>query len=157
MYGCSPSLSSLKGTGNYHEDVSAHRPTFDTEATDSVDTLDSVDPVETVDVDPEFDVTAPLNKVLDSLAIINKGRKSVDGFTIQVYNGSSRQEARIARGKVFSVMENSRPRIQSSPPNYKVKVGKYFTRLEAQKDYVHLKKNFPNAIVIIDKIQINKN
>ena len=40
-------------------------------------------------------------------------------------------------------------------PNFRVKVGKYYTRIDAQRDYVAVKKYFPTAIVIPDKVAIN--
>jgi hypothetical protein len=36
-----------------------------------------------------------------------------------------------------------------------VKIGKYFTRLDAQKDYMAIKRYFPGAIVVPDKILLN--
>ena len=41
-------------------------------------------------------------------------------------------------------------------PNFKVKSGRYFTRMEAQKDYVSIKKVFGNAIIAPDRIKLEE-
>ena len=45
--------------------------------------------------------------------------------------------------------------LQYLQPNYRVKLGKYFTRLEAEKDYQQVKRYFRAAILVPDKIVIN--
>ena len=45
--------------------------------------------------------------------------------------------------------------VEYAQPNFRVKVGKYYTRIDAQRDYIAVKKYFPTAIVIPDKVAIN--
>jgi len=40
-------------------------------------------------------------------------------------------------------------------PNFRVKVGKYYSRLDAQQDYSAIKEKFSSAIVIPERIPIN--
>ena len=39
-------------------------------------------------------------------------------------------------------------------PKFRVTIGNYFTKLEAQKDLMRLKKIFPNAILVPEKILV---
>ncbi|MEJ2004321.1 MAG: SPOR domain-containing protein, partial [Cyclobacteriaceae bacterium] len=78
----------------------------------------------------------------------------VDGYTIQIYTGSSSDDARKLRGKAISLMDDDDVELFYDEPNFKVKVGQYFSRLEAQGDYGKLKEEFPMAIIIPDKIPV---
>jgi hypothetical protein len=102
-------------------------------------------------------VTSQLNTLLAQSSEVNRTTiKSVPGYTIQVYLGTSRDGANLAQRKVYEMLPEARPEIKFVQPNYKVYVGKFMNRLEAQKTYASLKPDFPNALVIPEKIQINK-
>jgi hypothetical protein len=44
--------------------------------------------------------------------------------------------------------------LEYEQPNFRVKTGKYFTRLEAEMDYAKVRQYFPAAIVVPDKIPL---
>jgi hypothetical protein len=136
----------------YREDLSMHRETFSIPE----DTVGSerLAVKEFSYVDPSSDVTSALNDVLDASDAHNKEVEFVDGYTIQVYTGSSSDEARKLRGKAISLMPDTDVELFYDEPNFKVKVGQYYSRLEAQKDFSNLSKEFPMAIIIPDKIPI---
>ena len=56
---------------------------------------------------------------------------------------------------MLSYLPNLESEVQYIQPNFRVKTGKYFTRLDAQADYMAIKRYFPGAIVVPDKIPIN--
>ncbi|MEM8565001.1 MAG: hypothetical protein AAGF85_00980 [Bacteroidota bacterium] len=152
---CSPgAVPTASDTEKYKEDLSYLRPTYG-ETQDTVDTAStnseaSVKPV----IIPNFDVTDELNAILDSIDVIRKDQQFVDGFTIQVYSGGDSEEATKARGRVYSVLEGAKPSLKFEEPNFKVKVGKYYSRLEAQKDYALIKRKFSSALIIPERIYI---
>lgn len=105
--------------------------------------------------EPKYSVNKKLDAVLDSIDRINLRRNFIDGFTIQVYSGLKREDALNAKKELTSSLPELESEINYLQPNFRVKVGKYFSRIDAQKDYVAVKKYFPNAIVIPDKVAIN--
>ena len=78
----------------------------------------------------------------------------VDGYTIQVYSGVKREDALNVKKKLTQSLPDLESDVEYRQPNFRVRTGKYFNRLEAQKDYLAVKRHFPNAIVIPDRIGI---
>ena len=95
-----------------------------------------------------------LDSVLNIRKYENKKNDYIEGFTIQLYLGDNRilaEETEIKLNKLDSLTERITIFTQ---PNYRVKVGKYYNRFNANRDYNKFKKTFPNAIIIPEKIKI---
>jgi len=143
----------------YSEDLSVLRPkpaSTTTAATDPKTVTPSTTEGRkaTPYVEPKYAVNKKLDPVLDSIDRINTQRGYVDGFTIQVYSGSRKEDAMKAKQELTSSLPDLQSEVMYSQPNFRVKVGKYYSRIEAQKDYLDVKKMFPTAIVIPDKVSI---
>ena len=100
-------------------------------------------------------VTARLNTVLDTAAAHNRATlKYIEGFTIQVYGGNNRA---VAKDYQLDIIRNF-PEVESKmvfeQPNYKVRIGQYYTRLEAQEFFTEVRGVFPRAILIPTRIYI---
>lgn len=159
--GCSSAKPSTTATvsqnSKYSEDLTALRPKVEAVATGS----DNKNPVEpdakraAPYVEPKYAVNKRLDTILDSIDRINVQRNFIDGFTIQVYTGMKREEALNAKKELASTLPDLQTEVQYAQPNFRVKAGKYFSRIEAQKDFNDVKKLFPAAIVIPDKVAIN--
>jgi hypothetical protein len=106
-------------------------------------------------VEPKYTVNKTIDPILDSIDRINLRRNFIDGFTIQVYSGLNREDALNTKKQLATSLPDLESEVHYAQPNFRVKVGKYFTRLDAQKDYVEIKKHFPTAIVIPEKVAIN--
>ncbi len=104
-------------------------------------------------VRPVMMVNEKVNAVLDSIDRINTVRKFIPGFTIQVYSGLNREEAGNARKRLLEEME-MRADLQYIQPKFRVRVGYYFTAIDAQKDLVRLRRAFPNAILVPENVPI---
>ncbi|MTI21935.1 hypothetical protein E1176_12960 [Fulvivirga sp. RKSG066] len=154
--GCSQSTIPSASDESYKEDLEPLRPKI-LAIDDSMSfTIDSaVIKKDYSSIEPTYDVTANLNAVLDSIVSLRSNVNYVDGFTILVYSGTDSEKARLAKGKVFTILHESRPILKFDEPNFRVKVGKYYSRLEAQRDYAAIKKEFTKAIIIPEKIYIN--
>ena len=85
----------------------------------------------------------------------NAEQRYLDGFTIQIYTGNDRDAAYEARDKALLVDPSLDPVISYHQPGYKVKVGQYADRLQAHKVYTSLKTEFPLALLIPERIQVN--
>ena len=105
-------------------------------------------------VEPKYAVNKKLDTVLDSIDRFNISKQFINGFTIQIYAGLKREEALNTKKNLSSSLPQLTSEVEYLQPTFRVKVGKYFTRLDAQRDYVAVKKYFPGAIVIPDKVAI---
>ena len=143
-------------TGKYAEDLSGWRPVV-------VKVIDSAK-VETTPernrtnqyVEAKYAINDQLDTVLDSIYQQNHSRGFIDGFTIQVYSGIKREDALAVKKDLTHALPNLESDVQYRQPNFRVRAGKYLTRLEAQADYLLVKRHFPNAIVIPDKVEFNR-
>ena len=155
---CSPTLKT-GGSGDYHEDLSLLRPIYtipDSNDDPEVELIQNeIGVVETGEFHPEFDITQKLDSLLDTVAVNNQQIKYVQGYTIQVYTGNSQEEANEAKAKVYQSLPGSRPQVSYDLPNYKVKVGKYYYRLQAQKEFATIKKVFQTAILVPQQFRID--
>lgn len=143
------------GGTKYSEDLSPLRPKVTETPADGNTTTTTVEArKQTTYMEPKFAVNKKLDGVLDSIDRINVQRTFLDGFTIQVYSGSRREEAIKVKQELTSLLPDLQSEVLYSQPNFRVKVGKYYSRIEAQKDYLDVKKRFPTAIVIPDKVAI---
>jgi hypothetical protein len=156
--GCKPSqLSSGKGSqgGKYHEDLSALRPSVDDVEPGDTTGIEVRQRDPKVYVEPKFTVNKQLDAVLDSIDRINLTRKFIDGYSIQVYSGLNREEALTVKKDLLTYAPELEAEVYYNQPNFRVKVGRYVTQLQAQKDFQLVKKYFPSAIVVPDRISIN--
>ena len=96
---------------------------------------------------------------LDSILKIIKSEVDeeifTDGYTIQIYLGDKREEAENTVEKLFEYDSLIKSNTIFTQPNYRVKTGTFEDRFKANFEYKNLKKIFPNAIIIPEKIKIN--
>lgn len=147
-----PLISFGQKNKKYSEDLSKYRPRV--ELIDPVMKVDSPSQKSFVQVVPTNNINAKIDAVLDSIDRFNLMRKYVDGFTIQIYSGQRKDDAMAAKTKMQEELPALNANLQYLQPKFKVTVGKYFTRLEAQKDLLTLRKKFSNAILVPERILI---
>jgi hypothetical protein len=148
--------TSSSTSGGYNEDLSLWRPK-DAMPSDSVKnnaTSQVKKPLEPVEA--KFTINQQLDTVLDSISRINLANGHIDGFTIQVYSGVKREEALNVKKELSSSLPDLDADVQYVQPNFRVRVGKYYDRLHAQKDFLAIRRHFPNAIVIPERISIQQ-
>lgn len=158
MAACSSKVSttgSASNSGKYSEDLSILRPKIQISSdTGKLNTSRNNTGNNTVYLEPRHTVNAQLDAVLDSIDRINLANGVVDGFTIQLYSGKQQDEALNVKKQIAQAMPEIDADILFSQPNFRVRAGKYINRLDAQKDYMMVKKLFPNAILIPERIPI---
>ncbi len=141
-----------KSGKSYNEDLSVYRPKFLNES-DTARRNTAIDSIRTT-VTRTGNVNAKVDAILDSIDRFNLTKRFVDGFTLQVYAGQKREDAMNAKQKVINDAPDLTASMQYIQPKFRVTIGNYFTKLEAQKDLMRLKRIFPNAILIPEKILI---
>jgi hypothetical protein len=140
-------------SGKYSEDLSVWRP----KAEATVDDTNTATPNErkqTAYVEPVYAVNKQIDVVLDSMDRYNLSRNYIEGFTIQIYTGLKREDALSAKKQLTTSLPDMDAEVQYVQPNFRVKVGKYYNRLEAQQDYSEVKRYFSSAIIVPDKLPI---
>lgn len=156
IVGCKPAQQTqTTQTGKYSEDLSHLRPTIG-EQTENTTAQENTKKEPKVFIEkPLFTVNKQLDAVLDSIDQINLTRKFIEGYTIQIYSGPKREDAMNAKKQLSTAIPQLESELQYLQPNFRVKTGKYFTLLEAEKDYEQVRQYFQSAIVVPDKIAIN--
>ncbi len=143
-------LSPTTSSTVYNEDLSVHRPEI------VADTISDAPSDEVVRyVEPTHDQNNEIDQKLDEITRFNKTSNTAQGFTIQVYSGTSREQASEVKTQIYKILPDLRPVTRYEQPIYRVRVGEFIDRLEAQNTYAQLVQEFPQAIVIPTRIRIN--
>ena len=99
-------------------------------------------------------VSIDQNKEIDKLLEFKKDLSTVNAFTIQIYSGSSgsaRSEAQKTKAQVTTLFPDWSNSIEYEQPNYKIRVGNFRTRLEADRALIDVKKSYANAFILQPK------
>ncbi len=144
-----PQAMGQKSRPYYHEDLYSLRPKL-AEPVDSLSQREKLG--EKQFVAATGNVNEKVEDVLDSINHFNVTRKFIDGYTIQIYSGQNKEEAMNAKKKMTEVGLNGA--LEYTQPKFRVRFGNYYSRLEAQKDLTRIKKGFPNAILVPEKILV---
>jgi hypothetical protein len=90
---------------------------------------------------------------------INQNRKGIDGFRIQIFFDSGNNSKTRAKSIYESFMAKY-PDIGTyltfKTPNYKVRIGDFRTKLDAQRFLNEIIADYPNAWIIEDQINLPK-
>ena len=138
---------------SYSEDLSGYRPKFSIEDDTARKQL-IIDTVLNISMDHKMNVNEKVDFVLDSIDRFNQSRRYVDGYTLQVYAGQKKDDAMNAKQKIMTELPDLNAMMQYVQPKFRVTIGAYISRLEAQRDLMRLKKSFPNAILVPEKVAI---
>ncbi|HVV55328.1 MAG TPA: SPOR domain-containing protein [Mucilaginibacter sp.] len=80
------------------------------------------------------------------------GIDQVMGFRVQIFTGSNRKNAYDAQARFQQQFPDIRSYIIYNEPNFKVRVGDFRTRLEAERFQEDLKKFFDGTFIITEKV-----
>ena len=97
-----------------------------------------------------------LDMVLDTLAMRNRYVKHAQGYRIQLYVGTSRQEADAVKIYVYQNFPELNVYITYSAPTYRMRAGDFINRLDVERYYNSIKNEFPGAMILGDKVEIRK-
>jgi septal ring-binding cell division protein DamX len=137
----------------YYENLASLRPTVTVPVdTPRKDISKQTNQVTTVT--PTHTVNTKVDAVLDSIDRYNLVKRFVDGYTIQIYSGQNREDAMKTKRKMSSEIADLTANLQYQQPKFTVTVGKYYTKLEAQKDLAVIRRSFTSAILVPEKIAI---
>lgn len=75
----------------------------------------------------------------------------IDGYRIQLYNGLETESNQV-KTKFLTLFPDMKAEIIYKAPEWKVQVGNFRTRLEADKSLLKIKEQFPGSLVVRAKI-----
>lgn len=75
-----------------------------------------------------------------------------DGFRVQLFFDQDRKQVDEARSKILQIDGSADTYIEYKAPNYNLLLGNFRTRLEAEKSRSELIEEFPEAIIVKDRI-----
>ena len=136
------------------EDLSAYRPKFPAPPADAGSQGAPAEPI--VVVVPNNHVNRRVLALLDTVANANKGIKYAQGYRILAYTGTERKMAMDIRKAIIDRVPEERDYLQYRQPTFRLKVGDYLSRVEAQQVLARIKDISPNALIIPDQININR-
>ena len=91
------------------------------------------------------------SKAIDKLLEFKKDIKTVGTFRIQVYSGSSSSAASNVKAEFKQSYGQWPVEMVFNTPNYKIWVGNFRDRLEADRALLRIKKNYMNAFIFKPK------
>ena len=99
--------------------------------------------------DPKIDTL-----IARRLAFSKKSKTSgkVEGFRIQIYSGSERTDAYQEQSRFKTLYPEVFAYVSYILPNYKVRVGDFRTRMEAEKFMNKIKQNFATVFIFPDQV-----
>lgn len=157
LHACAPSKTITTQKANtYEENVSQYRINY----ADSLrqNNTTKAPPERTLSSGPattRYAITGEMDEYLQERSEANLEKNSYQGYTLQVYTGGSRDEANNAKRRVYNALPDARPNINYNSSIYRVQVGEYTDRLEAQEDYTMLKEEFPYVLLVPQRFKVN--
>lgn len=98
-----------------------------------------------------------INVLLDKHIELNTVAKTMDGFRIQVFfdsGNNSKTKAQAVLDEFIAKYPKCGAYLTFKSPNYKVRVGDFRTRLDAQRFLNEIISDYPNAFIIGDQINL---
>ncbi len=151
VFGCvnkKMSISSNNDSRKYFEDLSFIRESENAPSA-------TIDEENIVGIKSNLGIDIELDSILKIIKSEVDEEIFTDGYTIQIYLGDKREEAENTVEKLFEYDSLIKSNTIFTQPNYRVKTGTFEDRFKANFEYKKLKKIFPNAIIIPEKIKIN--
>jgi hypothetical protein len=169
-----PAVSNRSATdyNGYNEDLSSARPVYKPSGTADATSRSTVPatPVPTTTPVPPrrnetrkatgpaeaMHVNRRLDAVLDTIGAKNRLIRYAPGFRVQVYVGNQRQDVESAKLLIYQKFPELSAYISYSQPTYKLKVGDFMRRLDAERYFASIRQLIGSAQLQADKVDIRR-
>ena len=95
---------------------------------------------------------------IDKVSELMRGGASnhpiINGYRVQIISSSTKSIVDSERGRFMSSNSVTRTYVDYKAPNFRLRVGNFRNKLEAQKLQHEIMKDFPNTLVISDSIDL---
>lgn len=92
-----------------------------------------------------------IDKIMELKKEHQRLNPKIDGYKVQLYNGDE-SNAYSVRTKFLTLFPDMKVEITYKAPEWKVQVGNFRTRLEADKSLLKIKEQFPGSLTVRAKI-----
>ena len=99
---------------------------------------------------------AGAGQLFEQHVLFNKEHGELPGYRIQVMATSSLVTAKEAKAGFLKQFDDYRATIVFEAPNYKLRIGNYTNRFDANRDLQLLLESYPNALIVKDLISITE-
>jgi hypothetical protein len=108
--------------------------------------------------DIHVEKSSSINKVIKyKSAIISPDMgPRMEGYRIQLFFDQDREDVDEAHGEILKIDSESSTYIEYQAPNYNLLLGDFRSRLDAEKKRAELLSEFPEAIIVKDRIYLPK-
>ena len=103
----------------------------------------------------QIETSAKIDEIIAKKKQFNKSLKTLHGYKIQLFYGNEKNSYKI-KDEFKVLFPEIDTKITFSSPQWKVQVGNYRTRLEADRNLIEIKKQYPGGIVIASEIDMDK-
>ena len=97
-----------------------------------------------------------IDKLMLKHVSINAETETIQGYRIQIHFGGEREKAKSIKTKFLQQFPEMPAYEIYQQPNFKVRVGDFRTRLEAQKFMNQIASSFPSSFIVSDDIHLPK-
>jgi hypothetical protein len=107
----------------------------------------------TLHISQDIRVDVLLNKHIQ----VNENKKTTEGFRVQIFfdsGNNSKTRAQTVSDEFVAKYPKSGAYLSFKTPNYRVRVGDFRTRLDAQRFLNEIIADYPNAFIISDQINL---
>lgn len=103
----------------------------------------------------QIETSAKIDAVVAQKKQYNKNLESIKGYRIQLFYGSEKSAYKI-KDEFRALFPDITTKIIFSSPQWKVQVGNFITRLEADRTLISIKKEYPGAIILATEIDLEE-
>jgi SPOR domain len=140
-----------------NEDLSQYRPRYKSpNEPDIISAEKNTTTPSSTTSDAPLHVNKRLDAILDTIAMHNKSIKFTNGFRIQIYVGNDRKAADDAKIYTYQKYPEIFPYLSYQQPIYKVKIGDFLNRMDAERYFTDIKDLYPSAMILPDRVEIKK-
>ena len=93
------------------------------------------------------DLTMKVSAMLDSITAENFKASRIQGFRILLYSGNEREAAVRAKETAYGIFPKADVYMAYSAPTFKVRLGDFYSRLDAWQQLLKLRSQFPQAVI----------
>lgn len=88
---------------------------------------------------------------------INQNKEGIEGFRIQIFSDSgnnSKNQAQAVNDGFIARFPTIKAYLTFKSPNYRVRIGDFRNRLDAQRFLLEVTSDYPNAFIVSEKINL---
>lgn len=172
LMACSPKPLATSGRATdyngYNEDLSVARPVYASNGVKAPVTSKAPAPTQPTPPPTEtrkitnvgsaeaLHINRKVDEQLVTIAEKNRSIRYASGFRVQVYVGNERQQAESAKMQVYQNFPELAPYLSYNQPTYKLKVGDFMRRVDAERYFAQIKQSISTAMLVPDKVDVRR-